>query len=72
MNRVGISEFIINERSFFDCRGRFESSKFHIFHHLDRNGLNIELDNESNFEDALTDIIEWAFKLGQDSRVLTK
>jgi len=67
MNRVGISDFQFSEKCHFDCGGRFESIKYHVFHHLDRSYVHVEFDNELNSENGLTDLVEWALKLSKES-----
>jgi len=66
MTNVGISDFRINSKYYISCNGKLESVKYRFFHHFDRNGVEVELDNDENFEfeNALTDLVEWAFKLG--------
>ena len=70
MCRYGISEFKSSSKYYFNLRGKLESVKYRISHHLDRSGVEVELDNDENFEfeDALTDIVEWAFKLGREAK----
>jgi len=45
MYRVDLSDFQFSEKCYFDCGGRFKSVKYHVFHHLDCNGVYIEFDN---------------------------
>ncbi|MCL2440778.1 MAG: hypothetical protein FWD14_03480 [Treponema sp.] len=70
MSRYGISDFKAFSQYYFNCRGKLEYVRFKFSHHLDRRGIEVELDNDENFEfeDALTDIVEWAFKLGVESK----
>jgi len=67
MTRYGISDFKISSKYYFHKQGDVQSVKFHIYHDDDRNGVEIELDYEFDCETALTDLVEWAYKLGKES-----
>lgn len=72
MLRVGISDFKITSRYYFDINGKFESMKYQISHYIDQNGIEVELDDDNilNLDDIFTDLMEWAFKLGRESKKL--
>ena len=69
MDRVGISDFRLCERCYFDGYNNLTSVKYRFYHDLDRNGIDVEFDNNFYFEDKLTDLLEWAFRLGKESKV---
>ena len=68
MSRVGISDFRLREKCYFDRIGNLSSVKYRAYHHLDRDGIEVEFDDDFYFEDKLTDLLEWAFKLGREGR----
>jgi len=68
MKRYGHSDFKISSKYYFQNNGDVQSVNFHVYHDDDRNGIEIELDYEFDCEATLTDLVEWAYKLGKESR----
>jgi len=68
MSRVGISNFRLYDKCYFDRIGNLSSVKYRVTHHLVRNGVEVEFDNGFHFENILTDLVEWVFELGKESR----
>jgi len=66
MLKYGTSDFRVNSNYRFNKTG-VESVKFRISRFPDYNGCEIEFDNEFECEDALIDLVEWAYELGREA-----
>ena len=69
MTRYGSTDFRIKAKYYFQKHGDVQSANFHVYHDDDRVGIDFEIDYEFDCEDALTDLVEWAYRLGKESNL---